>query len=75
MDDKPYISEVAYLFVLEVLGMEKKENESGYETVGVSIPKALMHRIDEFINKQDLPPYRSQIFVKALEEFLDKRDS
>jgi hypothetical protein len=62
-----------YLFVLEVLGMEKKENESEYEPITVSIPKSVIKRIDDFSKKQDIPPYRSHIFVKALEEFLEKR--
>ncbi len=58
--------------------MEKIENESENnittDKITVSIPKLLSRRLEVYIKAQDIPPYRSQIFVKALEEFLDKRE-
>lgn len=43
--------------------------------INLTLPPALIERLDRWCAAQDVPPKRAQAVERALEEFLEKRDA
>lgn len=43
--------------------------------VNTTIPPDILKRLDEWIDKQPVPPSRSAVIVVALREFLERNDA
>ena len=41
----------------------------------VSVPEKLRERIDEFCNAHEFKPSLSKVFIRAMIEFLDRKDA